>query len=98
MAIRIDEFFWLPDIVEKLNVKHHVTPEEVEEIFHLRPSFRFHEKGRVQGEDMYTALGQTEAGRYLIVFFILKRNNLALVISAREMTKTERKRYGQAKK
>jgi hypothetical protein len=33
----IDDFIWLPDIVEKLAVKHHVTQDEVEEVFFNRP-------------------------------------------------------------
>ena len=53
----IDEFIWLPDIIEKLAVKHQVTPEEIEDVFFNRPMIRFHEKGHVQGEDTYTALG-----------------------------------------
>lgn len=97
MGIVIDEFIWLPNIVEKLVTKHRVTPEEVEDVFFVAPHFRFHEKGRVRGEDMHTALGQTETGRYLIIFFILKSDNRALVISARDMTRTERKRYGRKK-
>lgn len=44
---------------------------------------------------MYLALGQTEEGRYLAVFFIRKRNRVALVVSAREMDGKERKRYGR---
>ena len=97
MGIVIEEFFWLLNVVDKLVTKHQVTPEEVEEIFFTRPRFRFHEKGRIRGEDMYTALGQTEAGRYLVVFFILKPSNQALIISARDMTRAERKRYGRKK-
>jgi hypothetical protein len=31
--MHIDDFIWLPDIVEKLAVKHRVTQEEVEEVF-----------------------------------------------------------------
>ena len=49
----------------------------------------------IEGENLYTALGQTEDGRYLIVFFIHKATNEALVISAREMTKKERRSYGE---
>jgi hypothetical protein len=29
----IDGFLWLPDIVEKLMIKHQVTQEEVEDVF-----------------------------------------------------------------
>jgi uncharacterized DUF497 family protein len=42
-------------------------------------------------------MGQTEAGRYLIVFFIHKKSGAALVISARDMTPKERRRYGRKK-
>ena len=53
------------------------------------------EKGRIAGEDLYMALGQTDAGRYLSVFFIRKEGRLALIISARDMDTKERKRYGR---
>ena len=91
----IDDFIWLPDVVEKLENKHHVLPEEAEEVFFNRPRFYFMEKGHVAGEDLYVALGQTDGGRYLSVFFIRKPGNLALVISARDMDAAERRRYGR---
>jgi hypothetical protein len=31
--------------------------------------FRFVEKGHRRGENVYSAMGQTSGGRYLIVFF-----------------------------
>jgi uncharacterized protein len=95
MPIVIEEFVWLPNIVEKLAIKHDVLPEEVEEIFFNLPRFRFHEKGDVRGEHMYTAMGQTSDGRYLIVFFILKTGRRALIVSARGMDQTERRRYAR---
>jgi len=95
MTIRIDEFVWLPAFIEKLLVKHRVSPVEVEQVFFNRPRYRFHQKGRVRGENMYTAMGQTDAGRYLIVFFILKPRNRALIISARDMDQAERRQYEQ---
>jgi uncharacterized DUF497 family protein len=93
--VYIDDFIWLPDIIEKLENKHRVLPEEVEEVFFNRPHFRFIERGHVAGEDVYVALGQTDSGRYLSVFFIHKPGNLALIISARDMDAAERRRYGQ---
>ena len=89
----IDDFLWLSDIIEKLWVKHRVTQDETEEIFFNRPRYRFVEKGYRAGEDVYLAGGQTDSGRYLIVFFIRKPGNLALIISARDMDKRERRRY-----
>ena len=91
----VDDFIWLSHIVDKLESKHSVFPEEVEEIFFNQPQFRFHEKGKVQGENMYTALGQTDGGRYLIVYFIFKSSNRALIISARDMNRAERRYYGR---
>jgi hypothetical protein len=29
----IDAFVWLPHIIEKIEVKHHVSQDEVEEVF-----------------------------------------------------------------
>ncbi len=91
--MRIDDFIWLPSIVEKLDVKHQVSQDEVEEVFFNRPRFRFAESGNRRGEDVYSASGQTDAGRYLIVFFIHKSSNTALIISARDMDQKERKLY-----
>ena len=53
------------------------------------------EKGKVEGEHLYNALGKTEAGRFLSVFFIKKFGNKALIVTARDMNKSERKRYGK---
>jgi uncharacterized protein len=89
----IDDFIWLPDIIEKLAAKHQVTQDEVEEVFFNRPHYRFIESGYQLGEDVYAALGQTEAGRYLIVFFIHKPGHLALILSARDMDHKERRQY-----
>ncbi|MBU0701846.1 BrnT family toxin [bacterium] len=91
----IDNFIWLPDILEKLAVKHQVTQDESEEVFFNHPQYRFVESGYRQDEDVYSAIGQTDAGRYLIVFFIHKSDNTALILSARDMDKKERRHYEQ---
>ena len=43
----IDDFIWLPDILEKLAVKHQVSQDEVEEIFFDNPHYRFIESGDI---------------------------------------------------
>lgn len=93
--MKITGVIWLRSVVDKLAWKHNVTTDEVEEVFNGSPRYRFIERGDVNGEDLYTVLGQTEAGRYLIVYFVRKSSGEALVISARDMTKNERKRYGK---
>jgi uncharacterized DUF497 family protein len=93
--LRIKDLIWLEKIVEKLWVKHDVVVSEVREVLEGRPKFRFVEKGHRRGENLYAALGRTESGRYLTVFFVLKRNGQALVVSARDMSDAERKRHEQ---
>jgi uncharacterized protein len=91
--VRIRALIWLPDIVEKLEVKHDVTVEEVEEVFQLGPVFRRGPRGNRQGENLYKVYGQTEDGRYLFIVFIYKLNRRALILSARDMTEQERRLY-----
>jgi hypothetical protein len=93
--VKITDFVWIDSIVEKLATKHQVEPYEIEEMFAGRPHFRFMKKGDRPREDVYAALGQTEAGRYLITFFILKLDGSALILSARDMVTNEKKRYGR---
>ncbi len=87
------EVLWKSRYVEKLAVKHNVATDEVEEVLFGRPLMRLWEKGKVQGENLYVAYGQTGAGRYLVIFFIYKANHTALPISARGMTDSERRYY-----
>lgn len=70
-----------------------MLPHEVEEV--LSGNFRIfkRESGKVEGEDLYNALGKTEAGRHLSVFFVKKLGNRALIITARNMNQRERRRY-----
>jgi uncharacterized protein len=93
--MQIKGFIWREDVVDKLWWKHNVTTEEAEAIFLNRPRIEKIEKGRFLDEDVYAALGQTKAGRYLAVIFVHKRDSRALIVTARDMTNQERKRYGR---
>lgn len=93
--MRIVGFIWLENVVEKLEIKHRVTPEEVEEVFAGRPKIVRMNRGHFRGEDVYRGLGQTESGRYLTVFFIHKLTQEALILSARDMDKKERRGYAK---
>jgi hypothetical protein len=93
--LKITGFIWLEDIVEKLAQKHGVRQQEVREIFANRPQFRLVERGHRPGENVYAVFGQTDAGRYLTVFFVYKRDRQALILTARNMTQAERRRYEQ---
>lgn len=91
--MQIKEIIWLEHIVNKINVKHGVSKREVLEVLNNKPFFLFVEKGFRKGENVYSALGKTSGGRYLIVFFVHKDSKGALIISARSMTVKERKKY-----
>ena len=91
--MRIVDIIWLPHVIDKLASKHRVTPEEVDEVLFGRPLYRKVQKGHVPGEDVYAALGRTQAGRYLIVIFVYKQTREALVLSARDMDRKERRQY-----
>jgi len=89
----IDDIVWLDSIVDKLAWKHNVMTSEVEDVLTGRCRIFKKEKGKVEGEHLYNALGQTKQGRYLSIFFIKKLTNKALIITARDMNNKERQRY-----
>ncbi len=93
--MRITDVIWKQRFVDKLAVKHGVSTEDAEEVLYSTSVFRRIARGRVKGEDLYAALGTTDSGRYLIVFFINKGHGAALPISARDMDRSERKYHGQ---
>ncbi|HEX5707741.1 MAG TPA: BrnT family toxin [Pyrinomonadaceae bacterium] len=85
--MKISSILWLAQFVEKIERKHGVSTEEVEEVFANGPRVSRIERGDVAGEHLYRALGRTDAGR-----------RGALVISARDASRGERKSYGKRKK
>ncbi len=95
--MKVAGYIWLQRVVEKLDRKHNVSTEEVEEVFDQRPQIRLLEGGKVDGEDLYAAYGQTQAGRFLTVVFIHKLDRRALIITARNMDRKERRQYAKSK-
>lgn len=93
--MKITGLIWLSSIVDKLDWKHSLSLTEVEQVFVNRPQYRFLERGKIDGEDVYAAYGRTDGGRYVTVIFIRKAGAKALIISARDMDKKERKQYGR---
>jgi uncharacterized DUF497 family protein len=91
--MQLHEVIWKDRFIDKIEGKHRVSTDEVEEIIFGKPHVRRAQKGHVKGEDLYAAYGQTENGRSLIVFFIRKEQTAALPISARDMTDSERRYY-----
>ncbi len=84
----IYEFDWDPAIVEKVILKHKVSPSEVEQVFQGQPKVTSH-------RGVFIALGQSLAGRYLCVVFRKMDTQTIRIITARKMTKNERKLFGK---
>jgi uncharacterized DUF497 family protein len=94
----IKRIIWLKQFVDKIARKHAVSEYEVEEVLATQPPVRRMKRGKVEGEDLYRAIGQTDAGRYLTVFFIYKGQGRGLIISARDSKIEELKNYGKKKR
>ncbi len=94
----IRELIWLRQFADKIERKHRVSQDEVDEVLAKQPPVRRMARGARQGEDLYRAVGQTDAGRYLSIFFIYKGQGRALIISARDADSKELRSYGKHKK
>jgi uncharacterized DUF497 family protein len=91
--VKISRIVWLEDIVEKLYWKHNVNEQDILEVLANKPKFVHMESGYVQGEDVYAAFGATNAGRLLSVFFVYTVDQRAIIVTARDMSVKERKKY-----
>jgi uncharacterized DUF497 family protein len=94
----INEIIWKEQFIDKIEKKHNVSTDEVEQIIFSNSHVRFTEKGKIKGENLYVTYGQTKNGRYIVVFFIYKRNKTVMPISARDMSISERRYYEKQKK
>ena len=88
-------FEWDEGNSEKNWVRHHVTMPECEQVFFNQPLILAGNEERSQSEQRYYALGQTDDGRRLFIVFIV-RGELVRVISARDMSRRERRVYDHA--
>lgn len=83
-------FDWDAGNRDKNWAKHRVSDSECEEVFFNQPLIRRHDPGHSGEERRFRALGQTDTGRRLFVAFTM-RGKLLRVISARDMTRRERR-------
>ena len=84
----IRKIIWNEEAELHIWVRHHMTPEEVEEAAYASGLVV-----RGRGQAVYEVYGKTEAGRYLLIIIRVLRKNLAEVITARDMSSAERRRY-----
>jgi uncharacterized protein len=95
MTIKInncDGFNWDDGNSQKNWDKHAVHMLECEEVFFNHPLYVLEDDKHSSVEKRYYALGKTDFDRLLFIVFTI-RNNKIRVISARDMSKSERKVY-----
>jgi uncharacterized DUF497 family protein len=92
MLENVEGFEWDDGNANKNWHLHGVTEGECEEVFFNLPLIIAADKKHSDSEDRFFALGRTESNRWLFLAFTV-RNNLIRVISARDMTKSERRKY-----
>jgi hypothetical protein len=83
---RIRQLIISPEQEDHIWAKHRVTAEEVDETC-ASPSFVL--RGRAGSFALY---GQTDAGRYLVIFLYPRGRGVFSVATARDLTPTERRR------
>ena len=87
-GVRIFELIVEPDREEHI-ARHGVTVEEVEEVVFGNPFSTRTRQGR------YGLIGQTEAGRYLTVILAPRGHGVYGLVTARDATLSERRRFQQ---
>ncbi len=87
-----DGFQWDAGNSGKIWEKHRVAPAECEELFFNQPLVLGDDEKHSGAEERLYALGQTDAGRLLFVAFTV-RGHLVRVVSARDMSRRERRIY-----
>ena len=92
---RCEGFEWDAGNATKIWERHEVTPGEVEQVFFNRPLVAAVDLKHSGAEPRFLALGQSDAGRRLFVVFTIRRR-LIRVISARDMSRRERREYDHA--
>lgn len=85
-------FQWDAGNADKNSELHRVSQGECEQVFFNRPLLAAPDAAHSEHEPRYAALGQTDAGRRLGVVFTI-RGTLVRVISARDMSRRERRIY-----
>ena len=89
--LRIESLEVDDHILDKIEAKHGITLDEVEEAClsgkrHVRRS----------REELYKVFSQTAAGRYILVVLVNLGRGTWKIVTAREMTGNERRLYNKA--
>ena len=85
-------FEWDKNNANKIWSKHQVAPSECEQIFFNLPLIIEDDEKHSKKEKRYYALGRTDIDRLLFIAFTIRKDRIR-IISARNMSRKERKVY-----
>ena len=85
--LRVDALEVSDQVLDKIEAKHGVSFDEVEDVCYAEHQVR---RGR---EGLYRVFGRTQAGRYLLVVLAGQGAGVWRVVTARDMTSQERRLY-----
>jgi uncharacterized protein len=85
-------FEWNNEKAASNLAKHRVSFEEAKTVFDDPLYVDFYDPDHSEDEERYLIVGQSDRGRLLIVSYTERRDSIRL-ISAREVTRTEREAY-----
>ena len=89
--LQIDDLIWEERNIEHI-ARHGVTMDEVEDVCYSATLFK---RGR---NEILEAYGQTEDGRYLVVFLAKRGRGIYFPVTARDMNDRERRTFRRVKK
>ncbi len=88
------KFEWNKGNINKNLIKHKIKNEEAEEIFVNQPIVWLKDEKHSSQEARQMVLGKTDKGRLLSVIYTIRKNQVR-IISARIMSRKERRLYEQ---
>jgi uncharacterized DUF497 family protein len=89
---RCSGFEWDDGNFDKKLILHDVSAMDCEEVFFNYPLITQIDEKHSKKEDRYYCLGHSDSGRFLFIVFTIRGRNIR-VISARDMTKKEKRIY-----
>jgi hypothetical protein len=92
----VEGFEWDAGNTAKNVLGHGVTQGEAEELFFVAPTVLLEDEKHSANERRFLLFGPTGSGRLLTAAFTVRRR-LVRIISVRDMSRAERRRYAQGR-
>ena len=89
---KLEGFDWNKGNIKKNWVKHKANTKETEEVFFNKPLFINFDQKHSKREKGFQVLGRTNKKRKLFISFTVRKKKVR-IISARDMSKKERRNY-----